>query len=63
MIINIMLSHRSDYYVMKKETDDKCIMLLFECTDAIVNPGTETFEEFLKFTSQLRFPKLRAQPA
>ena len=29
MIINVLLSRRSDYYVMKKETDDRRIMPLF----------------------------------
>lgn len=28
LIINILLNHRPDYYVMKKETGDRRIMLL-----------------------------------
>lgn len=28
MIVNILLNHLSDYYVMKKETGDRRIMLL-----------------------------------
>lgn len=28
MIVNILLNHRSDYYVMKKETGDRHIMIL-----------------------------------
>ena len=38
MIVNILLNHRSDYYVMKKETGERRIMLLLWA----VHYGSET---------------------